>query len=85
MADFGWNSTKVDAVIADESIAKKVQDEIKHFQKMGVTGVPFFIINNKYGISGAQPSSAFLEAFEKVGAREMIADGDTCDPETGNC
>ena len=85
MSDFGWDAKKTAAIIADETIATKVQTEIKHYQKLGVTGVPFFIINNKYGISGAQPSSIFLEAFTKVSPLEMIADGDSCDSQTGNC
>lgn len=29
--------------------------------KRGISGVPFYIINNKYGVSGAQPSDTFLE------------------------
>lgn len=85
LAEFGWSKEKVDAIVADETIAQKVKNEIKQYQEMGVTGVPFFIINNKYGISGAQPSSVFLDAFKKVSSLEIIADSESCDPETGNC
>ncbi|RED57989.1 DsbA family oxidoreductase [Cohnella lupini] len=35
-------------------------------KSMGITGVPFFIINNKYALSGAYPSAQFLEAFKKI-------------------
>ncbi len=38
----------------------------------GVSGVPFFIINNKYGVSGAQPIAAFIDIFNQVGS-EVIA------------
>ena len=51
MAEFGWSKDKVEKVIADESIAQKVKSEIEFYQQRGVTGVPFFVINNKYGIS----------------------------------
>ena len=44
----------------DESIA----------QQIGVTGVPFFVINQKYSISGAQPTSTFLGALQQVWQEE---------------
>lgn len=71
MAEFGWSKDKVEKVIADESIAQKVKSEIEFYQQRGVTGVPFFVINNKYGISGAQPSDVFLKAFESVVVAEV--------------
>ncbi|UFU00626.1 DsbA family oxidoreductase [Radiobacillus kanasensis] len=43
-------------VKADESMARQI----------GVTGVPFFVINNKYAISGAQPLETFAGALQKV-------------------
>jgi predicted DsbA family dithiol-disulfide isomerase len=85
LSDFGWESNKVDAVINDKEIATKVQQQIAHSQKIGVTGVPYFIINNKYAISGAQPSSVFLEAFNKLSSIESIIEGDSCDTSTGDC
>lgn len=33
---------------------------------VGVKGVPFFVVDGKYGISGAQPSDLFLQALNKV-------------------
>lgn len=85
MAEFGWSAEKVAEIIADDSIAYAVKSEIAHYQQMGVSGVPYFIINNKYGISGAQPSSLFLEALNSVSPIEVIATGDTCDPITEEC
>jgi predicted DsbA family dithiol-disulfide isomerase len=44
--------------------------EVKQLQsrnrQMGVTGVPFYIINQKFGISGAQPAEVFAQAFEEA-------------------
>lgn len=84
LADFGWNSEKVDAIINDSSIASKVKAEIAHYQQMGVSGVPFFVINNKYGISGAQPTEAFLEALSQVDAMPSMEEGESCEP-GGDC
>ncbi|WP_110927272.1 DsbA family oxidoreductase [Bacillus massiliglaciei] len=37
---------------------------------LGITGVPFFVINRKYGISGAQPTEHFLATLNKIWAEE---------------
>lgn len=88
MKDFGWTKDKVDQIIADQAIAQQVKDQIAYYQQRGVKGVPFFVINNKYGISGAQPKEAFLQALTSVTkeALELEAeDGASCDTETGKC
>lgn len=85
MAEYGWSKEKTAKVIADDSIAYAVKQEIAYYQQLGVSGVPFFIINDKYGISGAQPSSVFLEAFASVSPVEDIQDGEHCDIDSGAC
>ncbi|MBM7692103.1 protein disulfide-isomerase [Peribacillus deserti] len=42
-------------------------------QQYGVTGVPFFVINQKYAISGAQPIETFVNAIQKVWLEENPA------------
>ena len=79
MEAFGWSAEKTKQIIADDSIAYAVKQEIAHFQQRGVPGVPFFIINDKFGISGAQPVSVFLEAFWKVAPVDVVGDeGESC-------
>lgn len=85
LAEFGWDASKVDAIVNDAEIAKSVQAEIAHYQKLGVSGVPFFIINNKYGISGAQPTEAFLDALNQVDTMPAASEGDSCEPGSGCC
>jgi len=85
MASFGWDAQKTDAVLADDTIAYQVKQEITHYQQLGVSGVPFFIINNKYAISGAQPTAIFLEALNKIGPIAQLKEGDSCNPETDSC
>lgn len=43
-----------------------VQKDIETAQGLGISGVPFFIIDNKYALSGAYPAAQFLEAFRKI-------------------
>ncbi|WP_339717570.1 DsbA family oxidoreductase [uncultured Sneathiella sp.] len=45
-----------------------VSQEDMRARQMGISGVPFFILNDKYALSGAQDSSAFLAAFDKIEA-----------------
>jgi predicted DsbA family dithiol-disulfide isomerase len=48
-----------------------------------VSGVPFFVVNGKVALSGAQPPELFLQAFEEAG--EATVAGEVCelDPVTG--
>ena len=47
-----------------------MQQDISTAQNLGVRGVPFFVIDNKYGISGAQPQEVFEQTIEKA-AQEL--------------
>lgn len=85
MAEFGWDANKVHEVINNKQLGEDVQKEIAHYQEMGVSGVPFFVMNNKYGISGAQPSEVFLDAFKQLSTLEETPGGEQCDIESGTC
>lgn len=43
-----------------------VNTDIEEAEKIGIQGVPFFVIEHKYGISGAQPQEVFQETLKKV-------------------
>lgn len=86
MSAYGWTKDKVEQIIADETIAQKVKTQISYYQQRGVKGVPFFVINNTHGISGAQPKEAFLQALASVApSPEHIGEGVSCDPAKGAC
>lgn len=48
--------------------ADAVQQDIEQAQRLGITGVPFFVLDGRYGISGAQPAEAFAQALTQVAA-----------------
>jgi len=85
MIEYGWTAEKTKHILNNETIAYAVKQEIAHYQQRGVNSVPFFIINDKYGISGAQHPETFLEAFKQVDPIKTIATGDSCDPTTEIC
>ncbi|WP_243292498.1 DsbA family oxidoreductase [Bacillus sp. FJAT-47783] len=58
---------------ADE-YANEVRADENMARKIGVRGVPFFVINDKYAISGAQPTETFLKALEKAWEEEQSPD-----------
>lgn len=68
----GLNTEKAAEVLSKQVHASEVKDDITLAQRYGVQGVPFFILNNKYALSGAQPVDAFVQAFDKI-AEELEA------------
>jgi predicted DsbA family dithiol-disulfide isomerase len=47
----------------------EVLREIAEAQSMGISGVPTFVINRKFGLSGAQPADTLIEAFQDLASR----------------
>ena len=65
-AEAGLDRATVRAKLDTEDDASAVQSEIASAVRLGVNGVPFFIIDGKYGLSGAQPSDVIAEAVRKA-------------------
>lgn len=64
--EIGLNETEIKSMFASDLYINEVkQDEIKA-QQVGARGVPFFVLSNKYAISGAQESQTFLNALHKA-------------------
>jgi len=80
----GMNANDVETFLESEELTAEVKLEEQLNHKRGISGVPFYIINNKYGVSGAQPTEAFLQVFNEVGS-EPSANAEACDVETKNC
>lgn len=66
LGKYGWSAEKTLSIINSEIGTDEVKAEISYYQQLGVTGVPFFIFNQKYAVSGAQSSEVFAEILEKV-------------------
>merc|ERR1711924_11434 len=62
----GLDGGEAKAFLADESCgAAELQAGLKRSQKLGVSGVPAFIVNGQQMLSGAQPVDAFLRVFQQ--------------------
>lgn len=62
----GLDAEAVAQVLHSNAYSNEVKQDIQEAGAIGVQGVPFFVFDNKYTISGAQPSTAFLQTLEKV-------------------
>lgn len=82
--ELGLNEKQVaDFLKTDELAAEVKMEEHVNIQR-GISGVPFYIIDNKYGVSGAQPSETFVKALTEIGSK-ISATADACDIEEKNC
>lgn len=62
----GLEENDLDRVLNSDDFSYEVNQDIREGANIGVQGVPFFVFNRRYGISGAQPVDAFLETIEKA-------------------
>ncbi len=61
--DAGIERDTTRAALSEGRYVSAVRDDIETARRMGITGVPFFVIDGRYGVSGAQSSAAFVEAL----------------------
>jgi len=85
----GLSEKEVRNALNSESIEKEIREDIENAHKLGIQGVPFFVLNQKYALSGAQPVEVFVETLEKVkgemGIQSLNSDDPAfCGPD-GNC
>lgn len=62
----GLESASLIAAIENGTYKDAVSQDIYEARQVGVQGVPFFLIDGKYAVSGAQESSTFLKTLEKA-------------------
>ncbi len=82
----GLERAEVEAVLAGRDYAEAVRDDEEQAYSLGISAVPFFVLNRKYGVPGAQPAEVLLDALRRAWTDahplEPIAvsdDGAACD------
>jgi predicted DsbA family dithiol-disulfide isomerase len=82
----GLDKEKTEAFLTSDAGKTEVELTELELQQSGITGVPFYVVDNKYGISGAQPSESFIKAFEEIAsAGNVMVAGDSCDVDQKDC
>lgn len=87
--ELGLDAAEVTQTLASEAFGQEVRHDEYQARQIGVRGVPFFVFDDKYAVSGAQPAEMFREVLDKVWeeAHPLIhagPDGPACGPD-GNC
>ena len=86
--DLGIGATELEELFTSDSYADDVRLDFEEGRALGITGVPFFVIDRKFGLSGAQPAETFAAALEQAWQAsrplELVSaagSGDACGPD----
>ena len=82
-AECNLKADEVDEVLNSDKYASEVRADENDAAMLGIHGVPYFVINDKYSLSGAQPSEVLREAIEDAFNEELdlnSLNGMTCGP-----
>jgi predicted DsbA family dithiol-disulfide isomerase len=87
--DVGLSTGEVSALLASDQYAQAVDQDLYEARQIGVRGVPFFVMNHKYAVSGAQQPETFLSALQTAWSElpqetSPENDGPACAPD-GSC
>jgi len=83
----GLDESRVRAVLESDEYADRVAADIAQARAYGATGVPFFVVDQAYGVSGAQPAEVFSQVLDQAWAAShpvlQMAGGDAeaCGPD----
>ncbi|MCU0402594.1 MAG: DsbA family oxidoreductase [Algoriphagus sp.] len=93
--EVGVQEEKIKSMLETNPYLEAVDQDIYESRVIGVRGVPFFVLDRKFGISGAQPDEVFDQTLEKAWAEytkknpvlDMAGnqDGESCDVDGENC
>jgi predicted DsbA family dithiol-disulfide isomerase len=88
-AEVGLDEEQVRATLASDSHAREVRADENEARANNISGVPFFVFDGRFAVSGAQPADLFLQALGKawseLQAKPVVFDeGATCGPDGCN-
>lgn len=82
-AEAGLDAAEVEKALEEQEYAAVVRADEAEAAALGVSGVPFFVVDRKYGVSGAQPAGQLLQVLERAWAESrpltMVAAGEPAD------
>ncbi len=86
-SDIGIDADEARAVLRSDAYADEVQADKQRARAFGVSGVPFFAVDEKYGVSGAQSAELFGEVLERAWAEShpLIQVGSASQDDAGPC
>lgn len=85
--ELGIDPAEVDELFTTDKYADAVRFDFEEGRSLGISGVPFFVIDRKYGLSGAQPAETFTaalnQAWQEANPLVLVnsGDGEACGPD----
>ncbi len=73
IAEVGIDPAEARAALAEDRYAEEVRNDELLAQQIGIQGVPFFVLDRRFGVSGAQPAEALLQALEHAWSEQHPA------------
>lgn len=64
----GLDGAEVEAIVASDRYAQEVREAEQRYVAAGIRGVPAYVINRQYLISGGQEPATFIQAFRQIAA-----------------
>jgi len=86
--EVGLAEADVKAMLSSDRLANDVRADEARARALGISGVPFFAVDERYGVSGAQPAELLLDVLRQayVNAQMVVVGGDDADACTdGSC
>jgi predicted DsbA family dithiol-disulfide isomerase len=85
-AEAGLDADEVRDALEDQRYAAAVRADEAEAGALGISGVPFFVVDRKYGVNGAQSADALLQVLERAWAERsplisVSSGGDVCVPD----
>ena len=83
----GLDEARVREVLAGEEFTPAVEADVAQARAYGATGVPFFVVDRKFGVSGAQPAEVFSQLLDQAWAEShpvlqtVGGDAEACGPD----
>jgi len=65
-AEIGLDPVEAGEVLAGDAFGDEVRSDEAEARALGISGVPFFVIDRAYGVSGAQPSETLRAALDQA-------------------
>ena len=69
----GLDADEARRVLEGDAYAQEVAADLSEARMLGISGVPFFVIDDRYGVSGAQPVAVFRQALAHAWANRVTA------------
>jgi predicted DsbA family dithiol-disulfide isomerase len=64
--EVGLNADEMQSLVEGNHYTQQVEEQVRWAQQIGVTGVPTYVINDRYAVVGAQPYEAFKGALAQI-------------------